>query len=56
MLSIIANTMGIATRTDKRRASENSYIEENLRYLNQERQSFSQAQRALEIARISGHW
>ncbi len=56
MLSIIADAMGIATHTDKRQTGADYYSKENTRHLKQERQHYSQSQRALDIARISGHW
>jgi hypothetical protein len=56
MLTIIADAMGIATHTDKRQTGANYYSKKNMHHLKQERQNFSQAQRALDIARVSGHW
>jgi len=56
MLSIIADAMGIATRTDNRHSNADYYNKGNLSYHEQEKQRHKQAMRDLEAARTRAHW
>ena len=56
MLSIIADAMGIATRTNTRNASTDYYNKSNKSDYEQENQHHKKVMRALEVARTRAHW
>jgi len=56
MLSIIADAMGVATRTDTRNSNTKYYNKGNMNYKEQENQRYKQAMRTLEVARTRVHW
>lgn len=56
MLSIIADAMGIATRTNGHNLNDDYYRKGNLSYHEQEAQRHKRAMRNLEIARTRAHW
>lgn len=56
MLSIIADAMGIATRTNNCNLNTDYYSKSNLSYHEQEKQRHKRAMRDLEAARKRVHW
>ncbi len=56
MLSIIADAMGIATRTNSRSLNTDYYNKGNMSYHEQEAQRHKRAMRNLEAARTRAHW
>ena len=56
MLSIIADAMGIATRTNTHDFNTEYYNKGNMSYHEQEKQRHKRVMRGLEIARSRTHW
>ena len=56
MLSIIADAMGIATRTNGTNLNNDYYRKGNLSYHEQEAQRHKRVMRNLEIAGTRAHW
>jgi hypothetical protein len=56
MLSIIADALGIATRTNGHILTADYYSKGNFNYHEQEAQRQKRAMRNLEVARTRAHW
>ncbi len=56
MLSIIADAMGIATRTNTHNSNTDYYNKGNISHYEQEEQRHKQVMRALDVARTRVHW